>query len=127
MNENKLVKHMSSIYRKMTDPENEVAHYLQERNLWWVFHFPVFVKDEEDIPRLYAPDFYIPKLGLFIEVCGSTKFNYQHRYKVYKKNGIPVVFLHYYKHPKEWKSYLAKRIAEIERQRETESKKLRDF
>jgi len=118
---------MSPIYDKMTDTENEVAHYFKERNIRWVFHFPVFVKDEDDIPRLYAPDFYIPELGLFVEVCGSEKFNYSHRKTVYEKNGIPVVFLHYYKHPKEWKSYLAKRIAEIERQRETESRKLRDF
>lgn len=120
---------MSPIYDKMTDTENEVAHYLRERNIRWVFQFPVFVCDEEERPRLFSPDFYIPKLGLFIEVCGSEKFErkYERTKKIYEKNKITVVFLHYYKHPKEWKSYLAKRIAEIEQQRESESKKLRDF
>ena len=118
---------MGSIYDKMTDTENEVAHYFKERNIRWVFHFPVFVKDDKKIPRLYAPDFYIPKLGLFIEVCGSEKFDYEYRKMIYEKNGVPVVFLHYYKNPTKWKSYLAKRVSEIEQQRETESKKLRDF
>jgi hypothetical protein len=117
---------VSPIYDKMTNTEKEVANYLEARKLWWVFQFPVFVYDEKEIPRLYSPDFYIPKLGLFIEVCGSEKFDYEYRKTIYEKNGITVVFLHHYKHPKEWKSYLAKRIAEIEQQRETESKKLRD-
>ena len=79
----------------MTDPEKKVAHYLKERDLWWVFEFPVFAYDDMDRPRLYAPDFYIPKLGLYIEVYGSKEFDYEYRKMVYEKNGIPVVFLHF--------------------------------
>ncbi len=85
----------------MTDPEREVKNFLEERRLWWVFQFPVFVYDDKKIPRLYSPDFFVPRLGLFIEVCGSEEFDYAYRKNVYKKNGVAVVFLHHYKHPKE--------------------------
>jgi hypothetical protein len=34
---------------------------------------------------------------LYIEVCGSKEFDYEYRKEIYEKNGIPVVFLHYYK------------------------------
>lgn len=115
---------MRSIYKKMTEPEREVATYLKERDLWWIFEFPVFVYEENDRPRLYSPDFFIPKLGLHIEVCGSEEFDYDHRKRVYRKNGITVVFLHYYKRPNQWKQYLAKRVEEIEKQRKIEAKKL---
>lgn len=73
---------MSSIYEKMTDPEREVADYLQNRDLWWVYEFPVFVYDEKKRPRVWTPDFYIPKLGLYIEVCGSKEFDYEYRKEI---------------------------------------------
>jgi len=111
----------------MTKPEREVARYLKKRDLWWVFEFPVFVYDEKNRQRLWTPDFYIPKLGLYIEVCGSEEFNYEYRKEIYEKNGIPVVFLHYYKRPRKWKSFLAKRVEEIEQQRKYEAKKLTNF
>ena len=86
--------------------------------------FPVFAYDDMDRPRLYAPDFYIPKLGLYIEVYGSKEFDYEYRKMVYEKNGIPVVFLHFHKRPRKWKPFLAERVKEIEQQRKTESEKL---
>lgn len=116
---------MRSIYKKMTDTEKEVASYLKRRGLKWVFEFPVFVYDEKDRTRLWTPDFYVPSLGLYIEVCGSEKFDYEYRKEIYDKNGIPVVFLHYYKNPSKWKSFLAMRVREIGQQRESEAMKLR--
>ena len=118
---------MDSIYDRMTDAEIEVANYLKEVDLWWVFEFPIFVYDENDRPRLWTPDFYIPKLGLYIEVCGSKEFDYEYRNEIYEKNGIPVVFLHYYKRRRKWKSFLAKIVVEIEQQRQSEAKKLTGF
>jgi len=115
------------VYDKMTDSEREVSEYLKNAKLRWAFQFPVFIYDEEDRERLWTPDFYIPKLGLFIEVCGSKEFDYEYRKEIYEKNGIPVVFLHYYKRPEKWKSFLAKRVKEIERQRQSEAQKLTGF
>jgi hypothetical protein len=115
------------VYDKMTDSEREVSEYLKKAELRWAFQFPVFVYDEEDRERLWTPDFYIPKLGLFIEVCGSKEFDYEYRKEIYEKNGIPVVFLHYYKRPEKWRFFLAKRVREIGRQRQSEAKKLTGF
>jgi hypothetical protein len=110
----------------MTDPEIEVANYFKEKDLWWKFEFPVFVYDTDGRERLYTPDFYIQKLGLFIEVCGREDVDYEYRKQVYEKNGIPVVFLHYYKKRRIWKTFLAKRVMEIEQQRKSEANKLTD-
>lgn len=115
---------MVSVYERMTEPEREVAHYLKQAGLHWKFEFPVFVLDEHKRPRLFIPDFYIRELGVFIEVCGSEKFDYNRRKKVYEGNGVAVVFLHYYKDPTKWRFFLEKRIAEIEQQRQTAASKL---
>lgn len=69
-------------YERMTKPEIEVAEHLEEKDLCYVFEFPVFVYDKGGRERLYTPDFYIPKLGLFIEVCGRKDFNYEYREQV---------------------------------------------
>ena len=50
---------MDSIYKDMTDAEIQVADYLKELDLWWVYQFPVFVYDEKKRPRVWGPDFYI--------------------------------------------------------------------
>lgn len=111
---------MESIYSDMRESEKQVAAYLRELNLWWVYEFPVFVYDEKNRPRVWTPDFYIPKLGMYIEVCGSEDFIYRYREEIYKKNGHNIIFVHLYKEKREWKNYLVKRIEEIEKLRHSE-------
>lgn len=113
-----------SVYADMEKSEKQVANYLRELDLWWVYEFPVFVYDEKKRPRVWTPDFYIPKLGMYIEVCGSEKFDYKYREKIYKKNGYPVIFVHFYKKEEKWKNYLIARIGEIEEKRHDEVKKM---
>lgn len=115
---------MSSIYDDMMDSEKQVANYLSELSLYWIYQSPVFVYDEKDRPRVWTPDFYIPKLGIYIEVCGSEDFNYDYRDKIYRKNGIFAVFLHSYKEKGKWKTYLIKKIMEIEEYRHSEVMKM---
>jgi len=111
---------MSSTYSDMTDAELQVAEHLKELKIWWSFQAPVFVFDEKDRPRVWTPDFYLPKLGMYIEVCGTEKFDYEYRERIYKKNGLHVVFVHVYKGIGKWKNYLLKRIMEIEEERHDE-------
>lgn len=113
-----------SVYADMEESEKQVADYLKGLDLWWQYEHPVFVLDEKERPRVWTPDFYIPKLGMYIEVCGSEKFDYEYRAKIYKKNGFPVIFVHYYKKRKKWKNYLVKRIMEIEEKRHDEVMKM---
>ena len=117
---------MNSIYADMTDYEIQVANYLKELNLWWVYEFPVFVYDEKKRPRVWTPDFYIPKLGMYIEVCGSEDFDYKYRDKIFRKNGYRVIFVHCYKEPKKWKNHLVKSIRKIEELRHSEIMKMTD-
>ena len=115
---------MDSIYADMTDSEKQVANFLQELDLWWVYEFPVFVYDEKKRPRVWTPDFFIPKLGMYVEVCGSKDFDYDFRERIYKDNGYHVIFLHLYKGGRKWKTYLVNRIKEIEELRHFEVMKM---
>jgi len=36
-----------SVYADMEDLEKQVAAYLRELDLWWIYEFPVFVYDEK--------------------------------------------------------------------------------
>jgi len=111
---------MYSIYSGMKRSEREVADYLKELGLHWTYEFPVFVYDEKKRPRVWTPDFYIPKIGMYIEVCGSEKFDYKYREDIYNKNGYPVIFIHFYKEREKWKTYLLRRMKEIEEAKHAE-------
>jgi len=113
-----------SVYADMEESEKQVADYLRELDLWWWYEYPVFVYDEKKRPRVWTPDFYIPKLGMYVEVCGSEKFDYEYREKIYKKNGYPVIFVHFYKKEEKWKNYLIARIGKIEEKRHDEVMKM---
>jgi len=110
----------NQFYPDMRKSEKKVAKYLNELGLWWIFESPVFVYDEKDRPRVWTPDFYIPKIGMHIEVCGSERFDYDYRERIYQRNGIHVIFLHSYKESSKWKKFLVKRIMEIEEMRHSE-------
>ena len=118
---------MDSIYADMRYSERQVANYLKKLRLRWKYQFPVFVYDDKNRPRVWTPDFYIPKLAIYIEVCGSKKFNYEYRRKIYEKNEYPVIFIHYYKERKKWKNFLLKRIEEIEALRHSEITKMKSY
>lgn len=115
---------MASVYEGMTNAEKKVAECLQDLGLWWWYEFPVFIYDDKKRPRVWTPDFYIPKLGMYIEVCGRQRQDYQFRDKTYKENGYTVIFLHLYKEQTKWKKYLVKRIMEIENIRHSEIEKM---
>jgi len=102
-----------TVFDKMSEPEKEVSEFLRSLSLWWKYENPIFLTDEEDRPRVWTPDFYLPDLGVHIEVCGSDEFDYKYRKKVYSRNDSPVIFIHYYEEQRRWKYYLLQRIREI--------------
>ena len=119
---------MSSDYKNIKLPtEKNVAQYLDEKGIEYKHEVPVCVKDEQGRLRIWYPDFYPPKLGLYLEVCGSERIKdeYYRRECVYKENKISVVFLHYWKPVSDWKKFLDSEIDSIERGRLYESKKLK--
>jgi len=96
---------MSSTYHDMTESERQVSEYLNKLELDHIFQFPVFVYDDKNRPRVWSPDFYIPELGMYVEVQGSKDVNYDYRKTIYKKNGIPIIFIHFFKDEEKWKNY----------------------
>jgi hypothetical protein len=115
-----------SVYDEMTLSEKQVADYLHELGLWWRYESPVFLEDERRRPRVWTPDFYVPKLGMYVEVCGSESLREQYKYRerIYKENNYSVVFLHLYKEREKWKNFLLKRIVQLENSRHLEVMKI---
>ncbi len=99
-----------SIYDNMTRSERIVADLLKEMGIKWRYEQPVFVWDENKRPRVWAPDFYLISLGVYIEVCGSSAFDYEYRKKVFDANGHQVIFLHLYKKSDKWVFHLIKSL-----------------
>ena len=108
-----------SIFDKMTETEKKVGEFLTEVGIWWKFENPLFVRDEAERPRIWAPDFHLTHLGIHVEVCGSEEFDYKYREKIYYDNDLRVIFVHYYKNPGKWKHFLLQRIKEIQEKRKT--------
>lgn len=106
----------------MTEIEKQVAGYLRELNLWWVYESPIFVYDDKERPRVWTPDFFIPKLGMYIEVWGSENRSHEYREDL-QKNGYKVVFVHCYEEEK-WKGFLVKQIMAVEESRHSEVVKM---
>jgi len=100
-----------SVYESMSPPEKEVAEFLKSKGIWWIYEQPLFVTDDKFRPRIWTPDFFLPNLGVYVEVCGSSKTDYSFRKMVYKLEEAVVIFLHTYK--KGWKYFLVKRLQEI--------------
>ena len=94
-----------SVYDKMTNAEREVADLLINLGIRWIYERPVFIWDENKRPRVWTPDFYLIHFGVYIEVCGSSSFDYDYRRKIFDKNGYRVIFLHLYKETSKWKKH----------------------
>jgi len=105
--------HDKSIYDQMTKPEREVAKFLKNIGIQWLYEHPIFVWDENKRPRVWTPDFYLKSFGIFLEVCGSERFNYTYRRNIYQKNGYNVIFLHIFKKSYKWKFHLIKYLKKI--------------
>lgn len=106
-----------SIYEKMTNAEREVADLLKEMGIKWRYEHPVFVWDDNNRPRVWAPDFYLVLFGVYIEVCGSKDFNYEYRRKIFDKNGHRVIFLHLYKDTNKWRYHLMNHLGKTTKYR----------
>ena len=109
-----------SVYDKMTNAEREVAELLKEMGIKWTYEHPVFVWDDNNRPRVWAPDFYLVNFGIYVEVCGSKDFDYEYRKKIFDKNGHKVIFLHLYKEPKKWTYHLIRYLRVFTNERHTQ-------
>ena len=65
-------------------------------------------------------DFYLKEFGLYVEVCGAQRDDYQRRKEIYKKNDIEIIFIETYKGSNKWQYFLNKSIKEF---KETQHKK----
>ena len=89
----------------MTSAERDVAGYLDELNISYKYEYPVFIKDERGRPRLWAPDFYLTDIKIYIEICESEISDLEYRKKMYAENKIDIIFLQFFKKDLMWKEH----------------------
>ena len=102
-----------SVYSHMSRSEKKVANFLKETGIFWSYEKPVYIWDENKRPRVWTPDFYLIPFGIYVEVCGSEKFDYDYRKRIFDSNGYIVIFLHLYKEPDKWKNHLMSYLEKI--------------
>lgn len=96
-----------SIYDKMTQGERQTADYLTYLGIFWKYHHPVTITDEEDLSRIYYPDFssrsseFISKYAGLIEKKSILEGR-----SCILKNNIKVVFVETFKDGTKWKFFL---------------------
>jgi hypothetical protein len=77
----------------MTLAERRVAGFLRSQGIAWRYEPGLFVIDPEGRPRLWTPDFFLPDLGIYVEVVGRPGADYDFRREVYERNQIPILFV----------------------------------
>lgn len=103
--------------KERTIQETKVEQFLKERGLHTYFEAPVFITDDKKRPRVWSPDFFLPELGIYIEVCGAKRRAYKYRKQIYQDNKIPVIFVKTYFEEKYWKEWIIKEIRRIHQER----------
>lgn len=98
----------------MSYAERIVADFLTDNKIKWIFEQPVSIVEENDRTRTWYPDFYLPDISIYLEVCGAERpKDYDFRKKKYKSNKIPVIFIEQYKDDAKWQHYLMVELKEI--------------
>ena len=97
--------------------ETRVEQFLNELGLHTDFESPVFITDDKKRPRVWSPDFFLPELGIYIEVCGAMRRAYKYRREIYQKNKIPVIFVKTYFDEKDWIDWILTEIRRIHGER----------
>jgi len=103
--------------KEMSFQEERVECFLHELGLITYYESPVFVTDDKERPRVWSPDFFLPELGIYVEVCGAKRRAYKYRREIYQKNKIPVIFVKTYFDEKSWKQWILKEIRRIHDER----------
>ena len=104
-----------SVYEDMSRAEYMASQFLAELGLFWRYEQPVYLVDDKERPRVWTPDFYIPDLGIYVEIVGDGENpQYSWREMIYKKNHIPIIFVSPYQLD-DWKGYLISKIDEMHR------------
>lgn len=101
----------------MSKAEKIVRDYFDFLGLAWEFERPVVLRDDAERVRIWSPDYYLPTLGIYIEVASSgNDRSYDYRASIYDKNSIPIVFIDPYSE-KDWKQSLNYQLKEIHQDR----------
>lgn len=78
-----------------SEGERNIAEFLVNKKIGFKYERPVLVLDENK-PRIFYPDFFIPEFALYLEyfgINGNGDYNKRtiHKEEIYKKNRIDII------------------------------------
>lgn len=116
---------MHPVYYDMSEAELIVCDFLKTMRVYWIYEQPVFLADNMERPRLFAPDFFLPELGIYIEVMGNPAISdYERRMDLYEKNYIPIIFIAPF-HDKDWRTKIIYFIEDVNKSRYNKIKRIK--
>ena len=110
-------------YRLMQEPyknfksegEGKIARFLEKNSIQYQYEAPVLVAPVDQKPRIWYPDFYLPRYKAYIEFYGlaerqSYKKGIELKNKTYTKMGLDVIPVYPWMLSGNWQGYLMREL-----------------
>jgi hypothetical protein len=95
--------------------ERRIAYFLDDNSIKYLYEPGVLVNSEDEKPRIWYTDFYLPEFGAYIEYYGMAGGkNYDRGIKakqsVYSKMGMEVISVYPWMFAENWQKYIMKEL-----------------
>ncbi|MFZ1684115.1 MAG: hypothetical protein WAU88_08300 [Candidatus Zixiibacteriota bacterium] len=102
--------------------ERKIADVLSKYGIPYKYESPTLVQDEQQKPRIWYPDFYLPTLGVYVEFYGlSGTPDYDNlrsrKLQAYQKTGLEVISVDGSKPLREFEGYLLNQLYRVQHKR----------
>ena len=101
-----------------SEGERRIADFLESNSIKYHYEPGLLITPEEEKPRIWYPDFYLPELGAYIEYFGLVgRQNYDkgvRRKEIeYSKMGLEVIPVYPWTFAGNWQEYIMKELEQI--------------
>jgi len=101
-----------------SEAERRIADFLESNSIKYHYETGLLVRAEEEKPRIWYPDFYLPELGAYIEYFGLVgRQNYDDGIRKkeiqYSKMGLEVIPVYPWTFAGDWQEYIMSELEQI--------------
>ena len=100
-----------------SEGERRIANFLEDTSIRYHYEPGILIHSDDDKPRIWYPDFYLPEFGAYIEYYGLVgRQNYdrgiKRKERVYSKMSLTVIPVYPWTFAENWQGYI---MEELER------------
>jgi len=102
--------------------ERKIADVLSKYGIPFKYESQTLVQDEQQKPRIWYPDFYLPTFGIYIEfygLSGTLDYDYlrSRKLRAYQRTGLEVISVDGSKPLREFEGYLLNQLYRVQHKR----------